>query len=228
MDRLFKTGDIVYIKGDDKKQMYEILDKSIIDGEYAYNLEPYNVVLTDINEQPHVDEPMFAREIELASEEDKLRTVFGKDIWDSEVDPALETEYTIDKDNIIVGVQLSESTDTIDSIFCSFVKVADEQDTYKLEVNDGVSSEIYITIEGDDVEHELKDKLYLLGCVYPFELGMVNNIGKFFKPFKNEYIPNIDVLVNLLDYLHRQEVITFNSSYDDVERALRRYNDIII
>ena len=228
MNRLFKVGDIVYIKGNDKKQMYEILDKSVIDGEYAYNLEPYNVILTDINEQSHVDEPMFARELELVPEEDKLRTVFSKDIWGSKVDLALKTEYVIDSDNIIVGVQLEGSTDAIGGIYCSFVKVADEQNTYILRVDDGVFSEIYITIEGDNIEYELKDKLYSLGCVYPFEPDMVNNIGKFFKPFENENVPNIQALVNLLNYLHNKKVITFNSSYYNIERALKEYRDIII
>lgn len=69
MNRLFKSGDIVYIKGDDKKQMYEILDKSVIDGEYAYNLIQANTGYDTIV----LDEPMFARELELIPEEDKLK-----------------------------------------------------------------------------------------------------------------------------------------------------------
>lgn len=65
MDRLFKEDDIVFLKTDtDKTQPFKIADKSVIDGEYAYNLEY-------IDQEKILDTPMFARELVLASEVDK-------------------------------------------------------------------------------------------------------------------------------------------------------------
>lgn len=62
MNRLFKENDIVFLKTDtNKTQLFKIADKSVIEGEYAYNLEY-------VDREEILDEPMFARELVLATE----------------------------------------------------------------------------------------------------------------------------------------------------------------
>ena len=218
MDRLFQENDIVFLKTDiDKNQLFKIADKSVIEGEYAYNLE-YT------NKEEILDTPMFARELTLATEEDKILNLLRGSEYYFE-DPNMDTSYTVDDKGIITGVQAIE-----DNLHIEFNEIIiDKQYEYFVENQDnGISATITLNITEENrkngLEFTLQDTLYDIGSIFPFERGMVENIGKFYKPCK--HTPNTDVILNLLLFLHVKGITYENSTYDEIEQALKEYREI--
>lgn len=220
MDRLFKEDDIVFLKTDiDKTQPFKIADKSVISGEYAYNLEY-------IDQEKILDTPMFARELTLATEEDKLLILLSGDKYDFE-DLNMDTSYTIDDKGIIVGVQAID-----ENLHIEFNEIiTDKQYDYFVENQDnGISATITLNITEENrkngLEYTLSDTLYDIGSIFPFEGDMIENIGKFYKPYKDELTLNTDVVLNLLLFLQTKGITYENSTYDEIEQALKEYREI--
>lgn len=220
MDRLFQENDIVFLKTDtDKTQPFKIADKSIISGEYAYNLEY-------VNREEILDTPMFARELTLATEEDKLLILLSGDKYDFE-DLNMDTSYTIDDKGIIVGVQAID-----ENLHIEFNEIIeDKQYDYFVENQDnGISATITLNITEENrengLEYTLSDTLYDIGSIFPFKGDMIENIGKFYKPYKDELTPNTDVILNLLLFLQTKGITYENSTYDEIEQALKEYREI--
>lgn len=220
MDRLFKEDDIVFLKTDtDKTQPFKIADKSIINGEYAYNLEY-------VDREEILDTPMFARELVLATEEDKLLILLSGDKYDFK-DPNIDTYYIIDDKGIIAGVQAID-----ENLHIEFNKtITDEQYEYFVENQyNGISATITLNITEENrkngLEYTLVDTLYDIGSIFPFERDMIENIGKFYKPYKDELIPNTDVILNLLLFLQTKGITYENSTYDEIKQALKEYREI--
>ena len=145
MDRLFQENDIVFLKTDiDKNQLFKIADKSVIEGEYAYNLE-YT------NKEEILDTPMFARELTLATEEDKILNLLRGSEYYFE-DPNMDTSYTVNDKGIIIGVQAIE-----DNLHIEFNEIiTDKQYEYFVENQDnGISATITLNLTEENRKNGL-------------------------------------------------------------------------
>lgn len=163
-------------------------------------------------------------EFRVATEEEKVKLFLNGDDY-KDVDPAFDTTYTIDNEGYIVGVQAIE-----DDFIVELNKDNVVPNTYYYYIEYNYNS-VYATLRIEEkdvnkVEFALKDLLYSIGSVFPFEPDMIKNIGKYFKPFKDEVIPNTDIVLNLLQFLENKEISYANSTYEEITQALDEYRHI--
>lgn len=212
---ILKRNTVAFLNKDtehDYKHAYRVIDP-----EYdSYQIE--NLYTCDSLHN------VYDTEFRVATEEEKVKLLLnGKDYED--INPCFDTTYTIDNKGYIIGVQAIEDNYTIE-----LTKNNVEPNTYYYYVEDSYNGvNATLRIEEKDInklEHKLKDILYNAGSVFPFETGVIKNIGKYFKPFKNEVIPSTDVTLNLLQFLENKEISYANSTYEEIEQALTEYRNI--
>lgn len=137
-----------------------------------------------------------------------------------------ETAYEMDVNNKIIGVTVEFDDLHIELTQDETVKTGNVY-TYFVEssVNGKSSTLSFEFTMNDNIELQLQNKLHELGSIFPFGTGLINNIGKFFKPYKNEYIPNLDITLNMLLFFE-QKNITSKSSFEEIKQAYNEYLEI--
>ena len=123
-------------------------------------------------------------EFTLATEREKAKLILNGDDWE-DVDPAFDTEYTIDNSGYIIGVSAREDEFTVE-----LNRDNTSPDTYYYYIEDthyGINATLSIKEKDiNRVEWLLKDLLYCIGSAFPFETDLIKNIGKYYGKFNNE------------------------------------------
>ena len=164
-------------------------------------------------------------EFTLATEKEKAKLILNGDDYE-EIEPAFDTEYTIDNNGYIIGVSAREDGFTVE-----LNRDNTSPDTYYYYIEDtyyGINATLSIKEKDvNRVEWLLKDLLYCIGSVFPFETGLIKNIGKYFKPFgKYEFNVSDDIILNMLQFLESKGISYKNSTYDELIQAIDEYRNL--
>lgn len=168
---------------------------------------------------------VYDTEFTLATEEEKAKLILNGDDYE-EIEPAFDTEYTIDNNGYIIGVSAREDGFTVE-----LNQDNTSPGTYYYYIEDmyyGINATLFIKEKDvNKVEWLLKDLLYCIGSAFPFETGLIKNIGRYFKPFgKHEFNVSDDIILNMLQFLESKGISYKNSTYDELIQAIDEYRNL--
>ena len=164
-------------------------------------------------------------EFTLATEKEKAKLILNGDDYE-EIEPAFDTEYVVGDNGYIIGVSARE-----DGFIVELNRDNTNPDTYYYYIEDnyyGINATLSIKEKDvNRVEWLLKDLLYCIGSAFPFETGLIKNIGKYFKPFgKYEFNVSDDIILNMLQFLESKGISYKNSTYDELIQAIDEYRNL--